>query len=425
MYGTRPLGELMARLDSTAFLFLDTNIFLEIAYHNIDWLTATNYKHVILILAPKVIEEMDEHKRDSNSERRRERARVFSSFLGRLTFPDDSMTTSMPNKNNVEIRALLNSPNLEEYAGLTWSNSDDQILASILDFKTTNPHFEEHTFIVSEDNSMRLKAQIRKIKVLWNEHIESQRLPPETSPQTKQIRLLEQKIEELSKRISAQEPKLSLKLLNNHDKAFTDIILSTPTILFSDEAIESEVEKEKKELEAEFGTSIFEVADWTAPTAEDRNRYYSELRRFMHQVNQYKTTNARIFEMKIELSNSVATADDILVILKIDIETADFLAERSKLPQRPKRPRREVVYLFNDLPNLSRDFSQSADEFNVKENKVEWRVHKLLHNREEISPSFYVNIVDFTYPLKIFYEIHASNQDKFIGELIEVEIKTK
>src|SRR6266498_3539229 len=80
-------GRPVTKKNATAYVFLDTNVYLEFQdFEQIDWTKVLGYQRVCLVLAPITLNELERFKYDQKSERRRSRSRLITKKLDQIVF---------------------------------------------------------------------------------------------------------------------------------------------------------------------------------------------------------------------------------------------------------------------------------------------------------------------------------------------------
>ena len=178
----------MARKLPKVYAFFDTNVFLEYKeFRELDWTEILGAETVCIVLAPTVIDELDDRKTDPRSARRQKRARSMSSLLGELLLSEDAVSgqeVDVPQRPEVTILAPFGTPDPAAH-GLSTSRQDHHIVASVLDFKKGRRDLEpRQVLVVSGDVNLLQTAKAREIHFhrLSDEHL----WEPEPSPEQKE-----------------------------------------------------------------------------------------------------------------------------------------------------------------------------------------------------------------------------------------------
>lgn len=206
----------MARKKATAYVFLDTNMFLEFKdFDQIDWPAVLGYQEVCLVIAPIVLTELDKFKSDKGSNRRQKRSRAAIKKLeatAETTAPEEPAL--VPGRSGVKLILLANSPRVAAYAGLQPEIADDQLIASILQFRGSRPYVShEDVFLLTDDAGARTKARHHHINL--HRLDDAYRLPDEPTEAERDVARLKREVEELRNR----HPKLALRLVANDQQA--------------------------------------------------------------------------------------------------------------------------------------------------------------------------------------------------------------
>jgi len=185
-------------------LFIDTNVFLHYqGFDQIDWLSLSQTKQVLVVLPPVVFRELNKHKDLNPSQKIRKRAQ---SVLGRLSnLLKTSLITEL--RPNVKIEALPNDPIIDFGSHSLRSDlQDDFLLASILEFRAKDLNIDCR--LVTADIGLQLKCRSRQILTI--DLPDSLRLPEEEDPNEKRAKELEAEIRDLKHQL----PSLQLTFEN-------------------------------------------------------------------------------------------------------------------------------------------------------------------------------------------------------------------
>ena len=280
----------MGRKKATAFAFLDTNIFLQFRdFDQIDWLRELGYQQVCLVIAPIIFAELESFKYDRDSQRRRERSRKVSQHLEQIASSSlPAQPAPVPGREGVAIAILTDSPDMSRYSGLQPAVQDDQLLASLLNFRETHSDCApEDVILVSDDSGLLIKARARAIPT--KRLSEDLRLPDEPSREQQELRRLEREVAALKER----EPALKLAFSQEGqatESLMIDLALVEPP---SDDQIETLC---KSEAEATL---------WIPPRRRDPNSAEEESRQ-AGQVPPYMADIIRAAEQTRRMVESMA-----------------------------------------------------------------------------------------------------------------------
>jgi hypothetical protein len=182
------------------FLLLpDTNIFLHFpALADVDWCGIIGADEVVIVIAPVITRELNDHKDNPRSRKLRDRAdAALKDFHSR--FKGQKPKELRP---KVEIRFLSKDPAIDFTThGLLQELPDDWLIATAIELKTQ--HSDEVVAIVSADFGLEVKASTH-VRVV--DMPESLRLPEELNSDEKKIKDLERQL----RSIQAASPDIRL-----------------------------------------------------------------------------------------------------------------------------------------------------------------------------------------------------------------------
>ena len=188
------------------YIFIDTNIFLHFQdFQKIDWLTEIAVEKCTIVVAPIVLDELDEKK--IGTSRIGNKARQVLNQIERLI--DNPQIAD-----NIAFEVILDKPlqNIYEENGLNFLEQDHRLIASIIDFKQKRS--VKNIVLCTNDIGPRLRAKQFSIGTL--KLSDKYLLPTQESEEEKKLRKLEQENQKLKNRI----PELSLRFedLNEFQK---------------------------------------------------------------------------------------------------------------------------------------------------------------------------------------------------------------
>lgn len=175
-------------------VFIDTNIFLHFKnFNEIDWLDISQSEACKLVIAPIVIDELDKYK--SSNDERGKRAR---NALNKIEERVESNNLTIRKK--VSLDVLIKSPSKStfETSGLDLTKQDNQLIASIIEYKEIHP--EEDVFLCTDDIGPRLRSKQFDIKIIKMPR--TYLLPVKENALEKQIKALTKENALLKSRIS-------------------------------------------------------------------------------------------------------------------------------------------------------------------------------------------------------------------------------
>jgi len=333
------------------YVFLDTNIFLHYQpFDQIRWSEVLKVPQIVLVIAPVVVRELDEHKDQHRLSTIRDRARIAlrkieQSVLGELDtqLPDD-----------VELE-YAREPTIDfEHHGLRRDISDDHLIASCL------THREVETgrdiFLISEDTGPRLKAVQCGFRAMRLP--DKYKLPSALDSVEKDKRQLQQRVQQLENRL----PRLKLAFADESNRF--KAVIQRP-IAWSEEEIQRQIariknkygkrakprKKEPKQNDSPLsswlqtpGIGSRIADDWSAISSEEIQRYNSQLDEFYDSYENYlrryaqsKNLQYRTISLDIYLFNfGTAPAEDIDVFMHFP--DGFSLHDADNKPQMPRRP---------------------------------------------------------------------------------------
>jgi len=178
----------MGRKNATAFVFLDTNIFLQFRdFDQIDWLRELGYQRVCLVIAPIILTELESFRYDRESQRRQQRSRKALRDLGEIaSTADPGVPASIPNRPGVSLLLLSESPDLSVFPDLRPAVQDDVLLATILQFVGKHPEVDQvDVILVTDDLGLITKARARELR--FHRPDDTLRLPDEPTKEQREI----------------------------------------------------------------------------------------------------------------------------------------------------------------------------------------------------------------------------------------------
>jgi hypothetical protein len=166
------------------FVFVDTNVFLHFTFfRDVDWCAELNAPTVTLVLAPVVLDELDDKKRDG-TRRDRERAKTVLRALADLSLVAGPATLRL----GVTVEALDEEPDDAFFAQhrLRPRNGDDRLLATALSFQARHP--DARVVILSDDTGLGIRGPRRNVSVVApDDHL---RLPDEPDDAQRELEVM-------------------------------------------------------------------------------------------------------------------------------------------------------------------------------------------------------------------------------------------
>ncbi len=143
------------------YAFVDTNLLIQFRFfRHIDWPALLCAKHVVLVMAPAVLGEID-HFKHYGTKRQKDRARAVSKAFDELELSDEPVRL----RDGVEIVAISNEPDKATFESehLQPDVPDDRLLAALIEFRAGLTSGD--VVLVTDDTNLRVKARPRTITV--------------------------------------------------------------------------------------------------------------------------------------------------------------------------------------------------------------------------------------------------------------------
>jgi hypothetical protein len=432
----------LAKRDATAYLFLDTNIYLEFKdFDQIDWPSVVGYKRVCIVVPPIILTELDSFKNDQRSERRQSRSRKIIKKLRDIIFSTAPNEEALiPGRAGVTLLALTRSPQVATYEGLDPHTQDDLLIASILRFTSDRPSVEPHDIIlIGDDTGCVMKARSHNIRV--QELADQFRLPDEPTAAQKELNQLKR-----------QQPKLRLGI--KLDDKVVQAVTHHLTLLTAPSA---------DEIEQIYNSEV-KATEWTPPPARslfldivqiqpsyepqeinrhahERHVYLNGLRAAIRKAYAWEERRHRLIKVTFTLANDgTVPATSVVVQLivpdGIEVYTSRTMPRKPEQHQRPKPPQ-TLMQILRELgsimppsvealyarPPLVQDLNE-PEITPYNSTKVTWRGLAIQqHLPRDLSPivlEFSPLEAEQTYELR--YQIFAQNLPKPAEGIISITV---
>ena len=343
------------------YIFPDTNIFLHYrSFDELDWLpfAGLGEKEATLVVAFAVVHELDDHKRRHGGPRsRRKRAGEVSGRLWK--YLESGNPALLPT--GTHLQSPSGEPTIDfEAHGLTKDNQDDQILATVIQFKQENQ--DAKVCIVSADTGIKLKAKMRGIDVASPP--EDRLLPLEVDEVEKENLRLKRELDQLKSRT----PRLSIAFANGDDKI---AVWLEPVEPVPEVTINRRLARIRSWFKVtstpEAGMPIRIIGD---PTSEmdwetyrkDVGHYVEAFEAYVRASSEAMVARSMSFSVQIVIRNDGnAPAKNVDVYLEpqngAQIAGKLFLPDTPSVPKRP-RPERKLIGLeairspLSDFPSV-------------------------------------------------------------------------
>jgi hypothetical protein len=430
-------------------VFPDTNIFLH--FESLDQIDLTNIlecDEVELVLAPVVIEELDQQKWDHPRQGIRKRA---ESSLKRIR----SWIAAEGSPIRSQMFARLGDNPLGETLEknrLDPRSRDDRLIASALECKDT--HGRDVVFVLTNDFGPGRKAESLDLQTI--ELSDDHKLPPVQDSDQKEIIKLRKELA----RYQSRAPNLELRFVNESD---TIEVRLGQQLRISDEATKAKLDKlkllrdqvlaghrEAEEQTSRNGLAALALSMGGGIPAEEIERYKEEFEAFLEASEQYfphwtevENRRRRTVELNLKLLNSGhGIAEGIILILTLPDKLQWYkksyrnLLPEEPTPPNPPRTRMEMLGAAMDSTFVEPPFwaledalasasRQALEDRPVKQGiqgqELRWDIKECLHNRQiDLEPVY----ASFSDPgtisnFQIEYQIHERNTPDIItGKLL-------
>ena len=184
------------------YCFVDTNILLHYQFFmEINWCDELKAKHVVLVVCPVVLSELDEKKSPYCDSRVASRARTVISKLAEIGKPDKEVQI----RPDVGLLLITEAKINFDSQGLDPRIADDRIIAAVLSKSTE----KGDVILVTSDLGMKLKAESKKIRL----HLLPDKLLLESTKgaEQKEITKLREEVSRLIDRLPVLVIKLTVK----------------------------------------------------------------------------------------------------------------------------------------------------------------------------------------------------------------------
>lgn len=340
------------------YCFLDTNIFLQFKmFDEIDWKNLLNEKEICLVIPKKVIQELDKHKNDPVSARRRDRARSATKKIFEYQTQHGGEI-----KQNLILKAETEAPKADwlELNGYDPTDPDDCVVGSAHHFKSMNPTYR--VILFSDDTGVSLKAHANKIDYLIPP--DDLRLPSEPDP----LQAENQKLQRELQRFQNAQPKLAIEIENQNGNLskIIDFEINFQEKLISENQINQKLKYLFESLKyndlidegSKFNTSSTAKIDSfvsqifmgiTYPSQKKVDNYHELLNKFLQkeysqyltELNAYQNQLRRTCLVKLVLENngtSPARNVDVLLHFPDGFQLFDEELAQPDEPRPPQKP---------------------------------------------------------------------------------------
>jgi len=357
-------------------IFIDTNVFLHFEdFDKIDWLKESSSDSCIIVIAPIVIDELDEKKIGTS--------RISNKVRKTLQKFEELSDQENPRiKENVLFKIITDKPlnSVYEQNGLNFNEHDHRLIASIIQYKESNKSADIALF--SYDIGPRLRAKQFGVKAFKPN--EKYLLQSTESEEEKKIKKLEQENKFLKSRI----PVLKL-LFDNKSEHIEMIAISENSVDFlvysklKMEELRTQYPYLKIEKDNPYEKPMALIQKYFNSPSDDQvfnynkrlEEYFTNYENYLLKTFEYEKREKLTFSIKVVLVNSGNTpAEDIDVHLHLPdgfevIETS----EKEKPPQTPQPPYKPKNAL--DF-GMSSGFTNIPSPYHMNEPKVDINLNK-------------------------------------------------
>jgi len=418
------------------YIFIDTNIFLHFQdFRKIDWNKEAKSQECTLILAPIVLDELDEKKIGTS--------RIGKKARQVLNEIENLIDKAVLNE-TIGFEVLLEKPiqRIYDENELNFKEQDHRLIASIIDFKEKRQVSD--VLLCTNDIGPRLRAKQYGIASL--NLSDKYLLPDQESEIDKKIKILEQENAKLRNRI----PKISFAFDDSNE--FVKIKTENFNLInYEDFKTQCLVEIKQKYPYMEhidpYKNPLAGLMTMT-PDGNQINSYNEKLDEYFReyedaimQIYEREKRRKLTFEIKLQVTNSGTTpAEDVDIHLHFpdgfELFESEELDEEIELPEPPYKPKNRFDFGYHGMLSSSIISPQINLGTNLKFNKptirktnsynVDFNRKHLKHGYSEKLESLsivfgsYEDIQNF----KLDYVVSAGNMpEKIEGKLNVIFIK--
>jgi len=413
------------------YIFIDTNIFLHFQdFRKIDWNNEAKGKKCTIIIAPIVLDELDEKKIGTS--------RIGNKARQVLNNIENLIDNAALNE-NVGFEVLLEKPLQKIYDenNLNFKEQDHRLIASIIDFKQKRQVSD--VMLCTNDIGPRLRAKqygITSLK-LSDKYL----LPDQESEIEKKIRKLEQENTKLKNKI----PKIALTFDNSQE--FVKIKTENFELRNYEDFKTQSLEEIKQKFPYMEHVDPYKnpLAGLTLAMALDSNQinsynkkldtYFKEYEDVLKQIYEREKRKKLTFEIKLQVTNSGTTpAEDVDIHLHFpdgfELFESEELDDSIELPEPPYKPKHKLDFGYHSMvsmptisPNLDLGTNLNYNRPNIKKTNsynVDFYRKQLKHGYSEKLENLSINFKSYTdiKNFKLDYIISAGNMPvKIEGKL--------
>jgi PIN domain len=407
---------------SRIILLPDTNIFLHFpALAELDWCNISGAETVVVMIAPVVMRELNDHKDNPRSRKLRDRADAALKEL-HARFKGQKPKELRP---NVEVQFLTKDPAIDfADRGLLKELSDDWLIATAIDLSASaNP--DDTIAIVSADFGLEIKASPH-VKVIGMH--DSLRLPEEINAEEKKIKELERQL----RLIHAASPDLKLAFVDGavfqELRLFEYPVQNISVTARLEEARNKYPKQKEKPSSNVLGIGVSQLSNSLMQAYNHGvDTYLEELERFWNTVGDAVRWYNSTAKLQLYVRNEGgAPADDIDVFVHFP-DGFEVVSEKGlpRLPKEPSPPQSiedsfkrftdpvslyqpSVAHLNSLIPKPEAN-SRLLDIKKTKSHDVKFHVKRLKHHGDSLLPDIYLHFSDEPKSFRAEYRIIAGN----------------
>ncbi len=386
-------------LPKTAMLiFPDTNVFLHYRVREIPWSKLAGADEVVIMVAPGVTRELDQHKYSPSRSLKRKAEKALHLIR------ENQVSTGVTLQRASRVgRAVFEKHDLDR------GNPDECILASALQHSYGS---NEVVLLATGDEGFQSMADHYGMSlVLLDKNYRH------TEPEDPEVTTLKQTVADLRKRVDPT-PVLSLAFKDGEQHIELDLELRPVASEKIDELVD--LEKECRKIAEDIGgiNVASAVLGRRPPSEEEVFEHYRKYRKYLTTLAKRNELKARTIELALVLENT-GSAPAEKVMIQFDPPEHINVLETEDLPTPPKPPVLKDHTLLDVNPAridpvvFSRLMQSDVTDFRQEgffEHEACWRWQYLQHHTD-VDVIFHVRFLDAEQVLgfSLPYKVHASN----------------
>lgn len=408
------------------YCFPDTNFFYHYKhFREVDWHKLLNGKHVRIVITAPVLAELDKHKNDRASRRRRDRSRKIIKELEKL-MEGTPANTPVKLKRSTEILLNLLTPNMGQYLGrLDPASQDDKIIGHILQFKADNIGAE--VLLLSADLGMRLKARELGIEIIAPP--EELRLKDEPTKAELEQANLQKELQGLKERLPSAALYFAIP-----QGIFPKVVFYRTSRQLADDQLAATVDKRKGELI--FKSRLRGRLKYKFPHEERQIEIYMpKYQDYLTSRNEYLEFASNLVQLSFGILNSGTTpAEDVVVEVQFPDSFRIFYTI-DDLPKEPREPSPPQIGALTQRASTAHRQSRTIGPIAPTTSQWEPRgpasarysFDKIIHNVIRDLDPLVVEVPQMEGSVKyeLRYQVHAANLPEPVGGVLTLQIEEK